>query len=109
MTGGSAVPSRRRLTRSQTVSLPDAKKSHRGKAKTSLRGYGTRHQKIRKTWAPRVATGTVKCARCGKLIERGEPWDLGHDDYDRDRYTGPEHRRCNRATTGRQSPRSRKW
>jgi hypothetical protein len=42
----------------------------------------------------------VDCARCGERIEPGEPWDLGHDDVDRSRYTGPEHRRCNRSTRG---------
>lgn len=71
------------------------------KKKTAEAGYGARHQAIRAQWAPRVAAGTVHCARCGKIIEAGEPWDLGHDDTDRRRYQGPEHRRCNRATKGR--------
>jgi hypothetical protein len=124
MTGGSPVSARRRLTRSQTVSPPDAQKSQRGKAKTSLRGYGTRHQKRRSAIAPTVATGTVRCARgaecffadeladgrkIGGFILPGQKWDLGHDDHDRTVYTGPEHRRCNRATAGRHKRRSRRW
>lgn len=64
---------------------------------TTERGYGTKHQQLRAWWAPRVATGKVRCHRptCRKLIERGEPWDLGHTE-DRTAYTGPEHRDCNR-------------
>jgi hypothetical protein len=72
------------------------------------RGYGTAHRLRRKALAPLVATGTVKCARCGKLIGRDTPWDLGHVDGDRSRYLGPEHRRCNRATSSRRAAASRR-
>ena len=65
------------------------------------RGYGYEHKKLRKQIAPQVNAGTVKCWRCGLLIKRGEPWDLGHHDDDRSRYAGPEHAACNRATAGR--------
>jgi hypothetical protein len=68
---------------------------------TSERGYGTEHQRLRAQLAPIVATGTVACARCGELIPAGEPWDLGHDTFDRGRYSGPEHRSCNRRWTRR--------
>lgn len=65
---------------------------------TSDRGYGNEHQKLRRQVARIVALGTAKCARCGDVIHPDEGWDLGHDDHDRTRYTGPEHIRCNRAT-----------
>jgi hypothetical protein len=54
-----------------------------------------------------VASGIVLCARCRKPILPGEPWDLGHNDYDRAKYNGPEHRRCNRAKVKRRQ--SRDW
>ena len=73
--------------------------------------YGTVHKKARARWENIIAGGRVKCARCGKLIDPEEPWDLGHDDFHPSRYAGPEHRRCNRATARQQpAPRtSRDW
>jgi hypothetical protein len=66
------------------------------KSKTAQRGYGAHHQQVRRTWAPRVATGHIDCYRCGHPIQPGTPWDLGHT-TDRTDHTGPEHRHCNRS------------
>jgi hypothetical protein len=74
------------------------------------RRYDASHFRLRRQLSPLVAAGGVRCARCGFLIQPGEPWDLGHVDGDRSRYAGPEHRACNRATNGRQTlRRSRQW
>jgi hypothetical protein len=72
---------------------------------TAARGYGAKHKALRRRWAAQVAEGEVCCARCGGVIWVDEPWDLGHDDHDRTRYMGPEHRRCNRATAAHRPPR----
>jgi hypothetical protein len=74
---------------------------------TVARGYGAKHKRLRKWWAPKVRAGKVDCARCGKPIAPGEPWDLGHDDFDRSVYNGPEHRRCNRGTLPRMLAKAR--
>src|SRR6478672_9896226 len=76
---------------------------------TTSRGYGNQHQKIRKALEPLVATGDMTCARCGEPIRPGTPWDLGHDDYDRSVWSGPEHRRCNRRTAARRKVKRRQW
>lgn len=76
-----------------------AREAARGTA--TRRGYGPAHRRLRAQWAPRVAAGDVPCHRCGTLIEPGTRWDLGHDDDDRTRYTGPEHENCNRRAGGR--------
>jgi hypothetical protein len=69
------------------------------------------HRARRRRWAPLVEAGVVRCTRCGELIRPGEPWDLGHvDGSERTVYSGPEHRRCNRATnTHRRTPHTRRW
>src|SRR6185436_12526833 len=66
------------------------------------RGYGEQHQQLRKRLSGLVLAGGVACARCGDPIQPGERWDPGHVDGDRSRYSGPEHERCNRATSGRE-------
>jgi hypothetical protein len=68
--------------------------------------YGRRHRVLRAREARRVATGTVRCARCGGLIHPGTAWDLGHVDGT-DVYAGPEHASCNRATRSHMPPRRR--
>ena len=77
-------------------------------ATTAQRGYGYRHQRERARWALRVARGGVVCARCGFLILPGTPWHLGHDDFDRTRWTGPEHQACNTATAAHRARRARR-
>lgn len=64
---------------------------------THARGYGRAHQQLRRQWEPMVRTGRVVCPRCDQPIGRGQAWDLGHDDNDRRKYTGPEHAECNRS------------
>jgi hypothetical protein len=88
--------------------MPPPKKR---KLSPTQRGYGGRHKALRKKLTPLVEAGGVNCARCGKPIIPGEPWDLGHVDGSRVAYQGPEHRKCNRATSGRNKPsgRSRDW
>ena len=68
---------------------------------TKERGYDAAHRRLRKKWARIVNAGNVYCAHCHRPIWAGAPWDLGHHDFDRSVYTGPEHRRCNRATETR--------
>lgn len=66
------------------------------------RGYDAEHDRLRREWTPKVATGTIRCANpdCRRLIQPGERWDLGHTP-DRRGYRGPEHERCNRSEGGR--------
>jgi hypothetical protein len=73
----------------------------RARGTRQQRGYDAKHYKARSRVAPLVATGQVKCWRCGELINPAEPWDYGHDDLDRTVYRGPEHAACNRATASR--------
>lgn len=66
---------------------------------TYARGYGKKHEALRKSWRPKVDAGLVDCARCHQPIEPGRPWDLGHSE-DRRTWTGPEHLVCNRRAGG---------
>jgi hypothetical protein len=81
--------------------------------KTAARGYGATHQRKRRVWARRIASGEqVSCARCGHPILPGMYWDLGHvDGSGKSLYSGPEHRFCNRRTEAHRvkRPRRKKW
>jgi len=65
-----------------------------GRPSRQERGYGAEHERERKRWAPIVAKGKVKCARCNKPIRKGQNWHLDHSD-DRSGYLGPAHEKCN--------------
>ena len=66
---------------------PDMARRLKSKTKSrEARGYGPAHRLRRRMLAPRVEAGLEYCARCGERILQGEPWDLGHDDYDRRLY-----------------------
>jgi hypothetical protein len=88
--------------------------------------YDGLHRRLRKHWGIRVKTGRVWCTRyghplfpdCPGLIAPDAEWDLGHDDHDPTKWTGPEHRgTCNRRAGALKrngeltdaQPRSRKW
>jgi len=68
---------------------------------TAKAHYDRQHNLRRARYAQLVLAGGVLCARCGDPIAPDDPWDLGHVDGDPHRYSGPEHRRCNRATSSR--------
>lgn len=78
-----------------------ARAAEKRRGSRQQRGYDATHDRLRAEWAPKVATGTVKCWRCGRLIPAGSAWDLGHDDHDRRIYRGPEHITCNRSAAGK--------
>src|SRR4029079_15459690 len=78
--------------------------------KTSARGDGWRHQKLREHWKRVVASGSAVCARCGRPIVPGTPWDLGHvDGSEKTLYQGPEHRACNRGVRPAKRRQSFPW
>lgn len=83
------------------------------KGTTTQRGYGSAHKARRAREARTVKAGEAKCWRCGYPIHPNQDWDLGHDDHDRSRYRGPEHRYAadcpaggNRSTAGRRKRRT---
>jgi hypothetical protein len=62
------------------------------------RRYGRGHQRLRQAWNARVATGSVRCGRCGQPIASGELWHLDHLPSG---VRHPSHAACNVANTGR--------
>jgi hypothetical protein len=76
----------------------NSRRASRHKGSSTSRGYGYGHRQLRAWWVPRVASGLVKCWRCGVVIRADEQWHLGHDDGNRNVYKGPEHVVCNVST-----------
>jgi hypothetical protein len=64
------------------------------------RGYDSGHDRLRATWARKVKTGKVRCARCRQPIPAGAPWHLDHTDG-RTGYLGPSHASCNTSAGGK--------
>ena len=61
------------------------------------RGYDAKHDRRRRRWAARVASGGVQCGRCGRPILSNEPWDLSHPGDDKSIEPVPWCRSCNRS------------
>ena len=83
----------------------------RARGSRQARGYGAEHNRLRAQWQARLNRGEVVwCWRCRTrgVWTRIDPtrWHLGHDDFDRTRWLGPECVPCNTATAGRISPRA---
>jgi hypothetical protein len=72
------------------------KQAERNRGTRQQRGYDAAHDRERRRWTPIVARGHVQCARCHKLIQPGDTWDLDHTE-DRRGYLGPSHAACNRS------------
>jgi len=89
---GEIVPAGGSCARCQGEKIERARR----RGTTKARGYGGAHRALRKRLAPLVASGQMRCARCGGIILPGTPFDLGHADGDRTRYHGLEHAACNR-------------
>ena len=94
------------------------------RSSTPQRGYGYRHQQLRKRYVALLRAGEVlTCWRCHGDITHEDDMHLGHDDHDRAVYRGPEHKGCNLSAAGRKTkalrqgmwsstpppPRSRDW
>jgi hypothetical protein len=62
---------------------------------TTARGYGYKHRLERARWVKQIAFAGGYCARCHLPIAPGEPFHLDHDSYDRSRYLGVSHVKCN--------------
>lgn len=87
------------LTRT-TRCVDHTRERDRARGSSTARGYGSKHQAIRRDLQLRMEAGeTFTCWRCGSTIDP-DAWDLGHRD-DREGYAGPECVPCNRAVSGR--------
>jgi hypothetical protein len=60
---------------------------------TTAAGYGSQHQKLRKALLAK-AYGQP-CSRCSQPMLPGQALHLDHDDYDRTKWRGFSHARCN--------------
>ncbi len=74
------------------------------KASSTVRGYGTTHQRLRRRLLSQ-AYGQP-CTRCGQVMEHGQSLDLDHTD-DRTGYRGFSHSHCNRSAGAKKRNRLR--
>jgi hypothetical protein len=82
---------------------PSFEQRQRWAAKSrEARGYGNGHKALRERAAALVAAGLATCARCGRPIPAGAPFDLDHSD-DRAAYLGVSHTSCNRRAGARKA------
>lgn len=73
----------------------------RRRGSRQARGYDRAHDALRAQYQRDMDRGKrFDCWRCDNPIDP-QSWHLGHDDFDRAVYRGPECVPCNTATSGR--------
>lgn len=66
------------------------------------------HRRRRQAGQRDVDAGRANCWRCGRWLPPGQPWHVGHDDYDRTIYRGTECVPCNLDAAARANAASRR-
>lgn len=79
--------------------------------KTTERGYGSHHRKVRAEWQVKLDSGEAIFCRNPECLHPGVPvnphsWDLGHEEGQRG-WRGPEHPDCNRGAPSRRRRKAR--
>lgn len=84
---------------------PHERDRDRARGTRQQRGYDAEHDRVGVEYQRQLDAGQrFDCWRCHMPLTgtvRGRDWMLGHCDADRAKHHGPEHPRCNLATTGR--------
>ncbi len=86
------------FTGRQCPACQRARQRERSRNRVLPPGHRATHARERNRWKAQVATGTIHCSRCGRLIAPDAQWDADKRITDDGAVVYlPSHSRCNRA------------